>query len=184
MIIQIFQLLYLNYNKEVIVIISDNKLNNQIFYNILKNFLECNIIDDVQNNNEEISKDKIYLKEIIKNYLLFSIHYLNDNYNFDIEISNNFNFEKYIEIINNNLEELISKIILSDINLYLNEKIEKSLFDILIYSKLYIENKDDNLKNYLFNISKNIREFLIKIIKYEIENNMIYKQKNKDIPNN
>ena len=83
LIIEIFQLLYLNYNKKVIDIFSDNKLNNKIFYNTLKNFFECNIINEVQNNNEEILKDKIYLKEIIKNYFLFSIHYLNDNYNFD-----------------------------------------------------------------------------------------------------
>ena len=106
MIIQIFHLLYLNYNKIVINLFSDNKLNNQIFYNTLKNFIECNIIDNkIKNNNDKIFEDKIYLKEIIKNYLLFSIHYLNDNYNFDLDIPNNFNFEKYIELINKDLKE-------------------------------------------------------------------------------
>ena len=130
MIIQIFQLLYHNYNKKVIDIFADNILNNQIFYNTLKNFVECNIIDNrTQNNNDKIFKDKIYLKEIIKNYLLFSIHYLNDNYNFDLEISNNFNFQKYIEMINKDFKELNN----SNINYYRNEIIKKSLFNILIY---------------------------------------------------
>ena len=179
------QLLYLNYNKKIKEIFSDDESNSQLFYNTLKNFLECNIIDNkIQNNNEEILQDKIYLKEIIKNYLLFSIHYLNDNYNFDLEIPNNFNFQKYIEMINNNLKELNNKIILFDINLYINENIEKSLFNILIYSQLYIENNEDNLKNHLSYIFENIKDVLIQIITFEIENNMIYKLNNKDIHHN
>ena len=76
------------------------------------------------------------------------------------------------------------KIIISDINLYINETIEKSLFNILIYSKLYIENNDDNLKNHLLYIFQNLKDVLIKIITYEIENNMIYKLNDKDIHHN
>ena len=175
LIIEIFQLLYHNYNKEVIDIFVDNKLNNQIFYNTLKNFIECNIID--KNNNEEILQDKIYLKEIIKNYFLFSIHYLNDNYNFDLDIPNNFTFDKYIELINKDFKELNN----SNINYYRNEIIKKSLFNILIYSKLYIENNDDNLKTHLSNIFEDIMNILLKIINFEIKNNMIYKSNDKDI---
>ena len=46
---------------------------------------------------KKYQKDKIYLKEIIKNYLSFSIHYFYDNYDFDIEIPNNFNFENMLK---------------------------------------------------------------------------------------
>ena len=157
MIIQIFQLLYLNYNKEIIDIFSDNKLNNHIFYNTVKNFLECNIMDEIQNNNEKLSKDKICLKEIIKNYLLLSIHYFYDNYYFDLEISNNFDFEKYIEFINKDFIEIKIKINHFDIKIYLNEKIVETLLNILIYSKLIIKNNDDNLQKNLLNIVDNIR---------------------------
>ena len=134
------QLLYLNYNKKIKEIFSNDESNSQILHNILKNFLECNIIENkIQNNNEVKSQDKKYLKKIIKNYLLFSIHYFYDNYNFDIEIIKNFNFEKYFEMINNNLKELNSKIILFDIKLYINDKIEKSLFNILIFQNYILK---------------------------------------------
>ena len=182
--IQIFQLLYLNYNKDIIKIFQKNKLNNETFYKILNNFFECNIITKIQNNNEEISKDKMYLKEIIKNYLLFSIHYFYDYYNFDFEIPNNLNFEKYIEIINNNLDDLISQITEGNIKLYMNEKIDNLIFNILLYSKLYIENKDDNLRNNLFKIYESTKNFLIIKLTYEIESNLNYKQNNRDINNN
>ena len=81
-------------------------------------------------------------------------------------------------MINNNLKELNNKIILSDINLF-NENIEKSLLNILIYSQLYTQN--DNLKNNLINIFNISNDILMKIIIYEIENNMIYKLNDKDI---
>ncbi len=47
-----FRLLYFNYIKRIIEIFSDNTLSNQIFYNILNNFFECNIINKIINNNE------------------------------------------------------------------------------------------------------------------------------------
>ncbi len=54
-IIQILQLLYLNYNKKIKEIFSNDESNSQILHNILKNFLECNIIENkIQNNNEVI----------------------------------------------------------------------------------------------------------------------------------
>ena len=93
-----FRLLYFNYIKRIIEIFSDNTLSNQIFYNILNNFFECNIINKIINNNEDISQNIIYLKEIFKILFIFSIHYF-----YDI-LTWNFNFEKYTEIINNNLD--------------------------------------------------------------------------------
>ena len=66
----------------------------------------------------------------------------------------------------------------------MNEKTEILIFNILFYSKLYIENKDDNLRNYLFNIYENSRKILIIKITYEIENNIIFKQNNSEIYNN
>ena len=41
-----------------------------------------------------------------------------------------------------------------------------------------------HLKIHLSNIFENIKDALIKIIKYEIENNMIYKLNDKDIHHN
>ena len=66
----------------------------------------------------------------------------------------------------------------------MNEKTEILIFNILFYSKLYIENKDDNLRNYLFNIYENSRKILIIKITYEIENNINFKQNNSEIYNN
>ena len=85
--------------------------------------------------------------------------------------------------MNNNLEELINNISLLETNINFNEKII-SFINIFINSKLYIDNKDDNLKIYLSSITNIINNFLIKMITYEIENNMIYKENDKDIPNN
>ncbi len=137
MIIQILQLLYHNYDNKIIkAIFSNNMFQNQIFYNIINNFFECNIILKNEPPNNSISQEKIYLKEIIKNYLLYSIHYLNDNYYFDIEIPNDFNFEKYIEMINHHLEDISNNQIEDNSNLYINNNnIQNSLFNILIYSK-------------------------------------------------
>ena len=206
LIIKIFQLLYLKKNKEINEILSQKgNLTGQMFYFILLHFFECTILLDKSNSQNEINnqtpngnsiddknitkietdkginnniKEELMLK-IIKKYLIFSIHYIG-SFNFYIENPKNIQFELYIKIISEDLEELIEKTIENKrFSLFKNEITKKCLLNIYLYSMDIISEINDkndktneNLKSYLIKIIKSVKSLLIKIIVEEINNNI------------
>ncbi len=180
MIIQIFQLLYYNYN-EILEkeILSNNKILKQIFYYMLKNFFGCKIIieNGIKNNDDlfqEMKQTTKYLTEIIKNYLLLLIDFF-DCFNFFLDIPDNFNFEPYIELIYKNLNGLIAQIIEKE-----NEKLLNKLINIYINSGLYYNEAErqkinNNLELYSSIIFNFLNNFLQKKIINQINNNIGFK---------
>ena len=208
LIIKIFQLLYLKKNKEINEIFSQkSNLKGQMFYFILLHFFECSIILDSLNLNKNIneinnetpngnyldnknmneietdkgrninSKEKLMFK-LIKKYIIFSIQYIG-SFHFNIEIPKNFQYELYIKIISEDLEELIEKNIENKniVSLYNNEITKKCLLNIFLDSMNIYNQKNEineNLKSYLLKIMKHIKSLLIKIIVDDINNNIGY----------
>ena len=152
LIIDIFQLLYFKYYNKLreIFIKKENPFKN-LFYKIITNFFECNVIIDnktkeqttINNINNIFLKNSVYnehknlkkiIFDIIMKYILFSVFYMEPIF-FNLDIPENFEFESYIKIISNNLEKL-NKI--NNVTFYINENILNYLVDILVYSKIYI----------------------------------------------
>ena len=205
LIIQLFQIIYLRYNQIIKQIFPNKKfigLKNQIVNFILVHFFESNVIiknnDENKNDLKENVKNetpkgnsinheniKEILFEIIKEYILFSINYI-DSCNFNLVIPNEFSFEFYFMFIQEHLKFLVEKInYKDDIMLYTNKQIQSNLVNICIYSLLYRnlkhnENNEDILKIYFTNITDCLKILFFKIINEEINNYLCFKNQDSD----
>ena len=198
LIIDIFQLLYFKYyNKLREIFIKKENPFKSLFYKIITNFFECNVIIDnktkeqttINNINKIFLKNSVYndnknlkkiIFDIIMKYILFSVFYMEPIF-FNLDIPENFEFESYIKIISNNLEKL-NKI--NNVTFYINENILNHLVDILVYSKIYIIESNKINKNnvnvdskYLINIINFINNFIEKVVIQDIISDFDLKKK-------
>ena len=191
MIIQIFQLIYLKNNKklnEIIVYIKQNlKYSFQIYQSIIELFFDIKFM--VPNENKK-KINKKYSKEdlmfiLILDYVKFSINYIGDYNNVNIEKPEQFDLELYIKFISENLTNLLDLIQKEnvDINLYTKISIKKYLINILVYSLMFLQKEykeENNLNLYFTRIKDTLQSFLVKIVIEEINNNMNFKEKEKN----